>query len=139
MDTSIGKPDKIIKAASACVWRGQDVLLIQRGKAWGYGRWSLPGGKLEAQESALQAARRELLEEAGIIADLQHFVGDYVVVGDARKYLIACFAGTYVSGNATAGDDAMAVAWVHYQDLTTYDLAYDTQAAIESAHKLISV
>ena len=58
-------PRPIIKAASACVWRGDEVLLVQRASALGKGLWSLPGGKLEAGETLHAAAHRELREETG--------------------------------------------------------------------------
>ena len=40
------------------------VLLIERGDGHG---WAIPGGKLDPGETALQAARRELHEETGLI------------------------------------------------------------------------
>jgi bifunctional NMN adenylyltransferase/nudix hydrolase len=42
------------------------ILLITRGKRPGQGLWALPGGFLESQESMLDGARRELLEETGL-------------------------------------------------------------------------
>jgi ADP-ribose pyrophosphatase YjhB (NUDIX family) len=40
------------------------VLLIERGDGHG---WAIPGGKLDAGETALQAAQRELQEETGLV------------------------------------------------------------------------
>jgi 8-oxo-dGTP pyrophosphatase MutT (NUDIX family) len=79
MGKDITSKRPIIKAASACVWRGDDLLLIQRGKALGYGFWSFPGGKIEEGESAQDAAVRELFEETNISANLQHFVGGFEI------------------------------------------------------------
>ena len=46
------------------------VLLLLRGPTvpWMPGRWNLPGGTIERGESAFDAARRELREEAGLLA-----------------------------------------------------------------------
>ncbi len=61
-------------AASAAVFRGDAVLLIQRGKGALQGLWSLPGGHVEPGEPAREAARREVAEETSVQADLKAFV-----------------------------------------------------------------
>jgi 8-oxo-dGTP diphosphatase len=133
------KQKPIIKAASACVWRGEEVLLIQRASALGKGRWSLPGGKVEAGESFLAAAHRELLEEAGVTAALDHEVGDFTVETAGVIYMISCFTGHIVSGEAAAASDAGAVSWTHWRSLSDYNLAPNIVEAVELAHNLISV
>lgn len=129
----------IIKAASACVWRGDEILLAQRGKSLGYGFWSLPGGKIEPGETARHAALRELQEETNVTADLQHHVGDFGLIAGDLQYVISCFTGFYISGEATAMADAKAVAWVHWQKIGDYRLALNTSEAVALAHKLISL
>ena len=128
-----------ILGASACVWRGAQVLLIQRGKNPDKGKWSLPGGKIEIGESAEAAARRELFEETQIIADLKHALRpDEVKREDGSiLYSIICFTGIYVSGEAVAGSDAAAVAWVYPQDLSALDLGPSIAQAIADAYKAL--
>jgi ADP-ribose pyrophosphatase YjhB (NUDIX family) len=133
-DSSTSKP--IIKAASACVWRSETVLLAQRGKSWGRGFWALPGGRIEAGESAVDAARRELTEETGVAADLQHFVGDFTVEGPELIYTISCWTGPYRSGEAVATSDAMAVKWVGPGELAALTLAPKVREAIGRARTL---
>ncbi len=53
-------------AASVALVDRDRVLLIQRARAPYFGMWSLPGGRLEAGETAEQAAEREILEEVGL-------------------------------------------------------------------------
>ena len=52
--------------ASAVLFRGEAVLLIERGGGPSEGLWSLPGGSIEAGETAEDAARREVREETGL-------------------------------------------------------------------------
>eukprot|EP00957_Ditylum_brightwellii_P196444 14967663-Ditylum_brightwellii.AAC.1 len=42
--------------------------LVQRGKQPNYGIWSLPGGSIEVGETTIEAAKRELHEETGLIS-----------------------------------------------------------------------
>jgi 8-oxo-dGTP diphosphatase len=139
MGRDITSTHQIIKAASACVWRGDDILLAQRGKTLGYGFWSLPGGKIEPGETAGDAAERELREETNVIADLRHHVGDFDLVAGDVHYVISCFTGRYVSGEAIAMTDAKAVAWVNWQKIGDYQLAVNNAEAVKLAHKLISL
>jgi 8-oxo-dGTP diphosphatase len=129
----------IIKAASACIWRGEEVLLVQRGSALGRGRWSLPGGKLEPGETTLVAAHRELMEETGVTATLSQHVGDFSVELPELIYAISCFTGPFKAGEAVASTDASAVAWTHWKDIHSYQLAPNIIEAVAIAHKLISV
>ena len=129
----------IIKAASACVWRGDEVLLVQRGSALGRGRWSLPGGKVEPGETTLQAAHRELLEETGVTAVLSQHVGDFTVELPELIYVISCFTGPFSGGEAVALTDASAVAWTQWQDLARFDLAPNIVEAVTRARHLTSV
>ena len=65
------------QAVAGIVVRADGALLMQqRTAAQSYaGYWEFPGGKINADESAQMAVRRELMEEVGIAADnLRHFV-----------------------------------------------------------------
>ncbi|MBI5223962.1 NUDIX domain-containing protein [Candidatus Micrarchaeota archaeon] len=54
--------------------RNGKILLGKRKNSHGSGSWAFPGGRLEFGESPEDCARREVLEETGIIVhDLEHF------------------------------------------------------------------
>ena len=126
--------------ASACVWRGGRVLLIQRAKP-PIGIWSLPGGHVEFGETAHAAAMRELLEETGTTADLTAFVGLYEIIREkpAVHYAVVCYCGHWLSGEAIASSDALSVRWVLPSELYHLDFALHITEAIARAQFLLKL
>ncbi|MDR7341989.1 phosphatase NudJ [Pantoea alhagi] len=59
----------------ACVVQAQGELLVVEETINGKATWNQPAGHLEAEESLLEAASRELYEETGIQAEMAHFLG----------------------------------------------------------------
>ena len=57
----------VLVASYVCV--GQEILWIRRGIAPAAGKWALPGGFMENDETPEKAACRELTEETGIAVD----------------------------------------------------------------------
>lgn len=51
------------------VRKGDQVLLGMKKRGFGEGRWNGFGGKLQPGESAIEAAKRELEEESGLIGE----------------------------------------------------------------------
>ena len=110
-------------AASAAIFRGPAVLLVQRGKGALQGRWSLPGGHIEPGEMAQAAAVREVREETGVEAELAGLVDVHDVIlrqpdgSLLAHYLIAVFCGRWLSGEPRPGDDEIAARFVPVADL----------------------
>ena len=52
---------------SVALFKGEGVVLVQRGKGIYRGFWSLPGGAIELGETAMEAAQRELREETQLL------------------------------------------------------------------------
>lgn len=136
-DTS--SPLPLIKAASACVWRDGNVLLARRGKTLGRGTWAFPGGKLEAGETELEAAHRELFEETGITADLREKLGEFHIKTPQATYLITSFTGFHKAGEAVAASDSDAVEWVAPGDLARFLLAPHIEGAIRRAMTVLQL
>ena len=89
-------------------FRGEDVLLIRRGKPPRMGDWSIPGGRLEWEEPVQACALRELMEETGVEAELLGLV-DVIdgFFGEGRHYVLIDYAAKWLSGEPRAGDDAV--------------------------------
>ncbi|MEM1197798.1 MAG: NUDIX hydrolase [Pseudomonadota bacterium] len=118
---------------SVACWRGDEVLLAQRGKEPSKGLWSFPGGHVELGERLAEAALRELREETSIVAELEGLATTLDVIRQDESgevtthYVIVVFKARWVSGEAVAGDDAAAVQWRRADDLG--DLAMTPRTA----------
>jgi 8-oxo-dGTP diphosphatase len=125
-------PDRPFLAVSVAIWRGGEALLVRRARPPMASIWSFPGGLVETGERLEDAAVREVREETGLDVEIVAPIDRAEVIRrDAtgkveRHYVIMVFAGRYISGEARAGDDADAVAWVDLSQLDGYELTPDT-------------
>ncbi|MFJ8824445.1 NUDIX domain-containing protein [Streptomyces sp. NPDC102467] len=114
-----------------------NILLIKRGWAPFEGHWALPGGHVDAGETSLQAAARELAEETGVRVrplDLE-FSGLFDTPDrDPRgRYVSAAYTVTIGSDVIpTAGDDATEARWFPL-DALPEQLAFDHAGIVQTA------
>ena len=104
-------------AVSAIVIDQGRLLMVERGRPPSAGRWSLPGGRVEPDETLEAAAAREVLEETGIAVSVRELVGYVERRDEARHFIIVDFLATPLAGESPmpdprAGDDAAAAKWV---------------------------
>lgn len=59
----------------ACIVQAEGELLVVEERVKGRITWNQPAGHLEANETLLEAAQRELFEETGISASPEYFLG----------------------------------------------------------------
>lgn len=130
-------------AASAVVLRGGEVLLVERGKGAAEGLWSLPGGHVEAGETALRAAIREVREETGLAVRILGFLAEHDVAIPATveraavTYVISVFFGFAEGGQPpTAAGDARDARFVALSDLPRYPLTNGAADLIARAARL---
>ncbi|WP_300299234.1 NUDIX hydrolase [Ferrovibrio sp.] len=132
-------PAQPLVGLGAIVWKGGKVLMVQRGNPPRAGIWSLPGGAQHLGETVAQGIHREIAEETGVRIELLGLVDviDSVhTAADGRilyHYTIIDFAARWIAGEAVAGDDAAAVAWVDPADLDHLDVWEETQRVIEKS------
>lgn len=103
-----------VPAVGVVCLRGEAVLLIRRGTPPRAGEWSLPGGRIEPGERAMDAALRELREETGVEAEITGLIDvvDGLFPEAGRHYLLIDYAARWVSGEPVAGDDALEARFV---------------------------
>jgi 8-oxo-dGTP diphosphatase len=128
-----------ILAASVCVRRRLEVLLVQRGKDPGMGKWAFPGGKVRWGETTSQAALRELQEECSITAKLSHLIGLYDVVQPTYHFAIACYFGSEPLGNLQAASDAADARWFNINEISALPLASNIAAAVRASEKFLTL
>jgi len=119
--------------------REPHVLLIRRKKAPFAGRWALPGGFVDMDETLEESARRELREETGLtVGNLEqlHTFGNPTRDPRGRVISVAFLGRVSQTQSAHADDDAAAAAWFPLNSLP--ELAFDHDEILTLARKRIS-
>lgn len=111
-----------VACAGAVVRDGHGrVLLVRRGTEPARGRWSVPGGRVEAGEAPEAAAVREVAEETGLRVVVDGYAGRVEREGPGVVYVIDDWFAHPDTGvdpdDVRAGDDADDVRWVPVEDL----------------------
>ena len=142
--TPLKRPGWPRAAASMIVFKGDNVLLVERGKGDARGTWSIPGGHIEPGETAKAAALRELAEETGVTARLVGLADVVdVLLHDAQDtlrahYVLCAYYGHWQAGEPQADSDAAAAKFVPVAALSEYTLTVGTKGVIERAWGLAS-
>lgn len=95
------------------------------------GRWCLPGGYVEYEESYLATAHREIREETGLDIELQGIAS--VIsnqLDDCHHTLVIVFIGVVCGGEQTPGDDLVELRWINQEEHVHLDYAFRADAEI---------
>lgn len=116
-------PDRPVAGIGVLVWRGDELLLVERGRPPRQGEWSLPGGAQELGETLFEGAVREVLEETGLTVVPTGIVTAVDIIdrdADGRvryHYTLIDIAAEWQEGEAVPGDDAAAVRWARLDEI----------------------
>ncbi|MEM6415675.1 MAG: NUDIX hydrolase [Pseudomonadota bacterium] len=141
----------------AVVFRGNDVLLVKRGKPPFEGQWSIPGGRLEFGETLQSAAKREVFEETGVDVEIVDMLGVFEALPDhisnsessdqsnekrddksdmPAHVVLVDYIGLWVKGDVLAGDDAAEAEFVPYENALSRVAWDETRRAVEMAWRV---
>jgi len=125
----------VIRAAGAVVTDASGrLLLVRRGREPGRGRWSVPGGRVEAGESFAAAAAREVREETGLEVEIGvELLAARIPAGDGDEFDVHDFAATVTGGTLMVGDDADEVRWCRPEELPGLPLVDGLLAGLRRA------
>jgi 8-oxo-dGTP diphosphatase len=120
-------------------WHYGRLLLVRR---CDNGAWELPGGRVDVGETAVEAAVRETLEEAGVRVLVTELAGLFTdpghvvraVTGEVRQQFTVLFRARWLDG-VPRGDlkETSEAAWVALADLPALGIAPPVRAWIDRA------
>ncbi len=113
------------------------ILLIKRAKEPDLGKWAVPGGRIEENETAEQCLKREFREETGLEIEPVRLIGIYSdPARDPRKIIGAAYIARKTGGELKPGDDAGEAKWFGLDSIPE-ELAFDHKKIIEDALRII--
>lgn len=101
-----------------------ELVLIRRAIPPGYGTWAQPGGFLEADETVIQGAVRETLEETGLIVEPDRIVGIYS--RPEAAVVVVAYQAAIVAGEMTVTPESLEVRAFAVDHIPWSGLAFNT-------------
>lgn len=125
----------VVNCVGVICFRGDEVLLIRRGKAPRKGDWSIPGGRIEPNETEEQAALRELYEETSITAQLGSKIIALPATFEGTSYMLHDYMAEWESGTPQAGDDADEACFIPMTEIRELNMWPKTTEVIQMAYQ----
>jgi ADP-ribose pyrophosphatase YjhB (NUDIX family) len=132
-----------VVAVGGVIVRDAAALIVRRGKEPLRGRWSIPGGAVEAGETLVGAVIREMREETSLevaVVELLQIVEPLFrdAAGNLQHHYVIhdflCSAPPLAEPRA--GGDAEAIAWVREADFASFSLS---DSVIEVLRKALAI
>jgi ADP-ribose pyrophosphatase YjhB (NUDIX family) len=100
------------------------LVLIRRAIPPGIGTWAQPGGFLEADETVIQGAVRETLEETCLVVEPTHIVGIYS--RPQAAIVVVVYQAAIVGGEMRPTAESLEVRAFAIEDIPWAGLAFNT-------------
>lgn len=117
--------------ACCIILRDGKALILRRGRTapWMPGKWNLPGGGAEGDETPEEAATREAREEAGLHV---RNLSQVAVIHDPRHGIIHFYTAT-ATGQPRLDHENDKMAWVDADELVSYDFTPHVREQLQKA------
>lgn len=112
----VGHRPLILVGAVTIILNDKNKILLQKRKSTSYGMWGLPGGLMELGESTEDTARREVLEETGLIV--------------GKLNLIDVFSGADNFVKVPNGDEFYSVTVAYYTNEAIGNIVVDQSESL---------
>ena len=104
--------------------------LVRRAHEPGKGKWSFPGGFVDLDERAEDAAIREAMEETGCTAVIDSILGVYNSIGPGGKRVaIVVFVGRATAQCDSRSEEVAELGWFSPDAIPWGEFAFDDTAA----------
>ena len=85
------------------------------------GMWEVPGGKLEPEEAAFDALKREVFEEVGIVVEKYKYLGEVRHTYPEKSVCLHVFRVTQYTGHAHCSEAQLDLRWVTREEFNTFE------------------
>ncbi len=111
------------KIVTGCIAQWQNkILLCKRAIEPRYGLWTLPAGFMENNETNLQGAARETVEEANAQVDNMRLFCVFSIAHISQVYTM--YLGDLAAGQASAGEESLDVGLFKEDDIPWQEMAF---------------
>ena len=109
-------------AAEVYIKKDNKILMVQENKESKKGKWNMPAGKLDNNESIIDAAIREAKEETGIDINIKGLIAILENVTSIGQLVVFYFMGEYKSGEIEFDNEEIAdVKWMTEKEIKNLD------------------
>jgi 8-oxo-dGTP diphosphatase len=108
-------------------WKSNALLMIEKKRGQGAGKWNVPGGKIQKGESAESTAARETLEETGILPSRLSHRGTlefYFPKSKSWDNICQVFVSEHFTGNLIPESEECYAHWISL-DKIPYEKMWD--------------
>ncbi len=123
-------------AATVAIINDNRILMLKR---MDNGKWTLPGGTMELNESLVDCAIREVKEETGLSISVTDVIGTYTDPeirieysdGEVRREFTVVYYGNAEGDNVKLDNESSAYEWISLDDIREYPMAESQRRRIE--------